>query len=104
MPGPPQISYPFFPTGFFMVGFSGHPGTAYSIYRFFISIFVLGFCIILKWRYGVHTGHNPIFSVIYCVCFIYFHLRLVQSRSFLLHLYAYTSFSMQSRRFEAVFL
>ena len=34
MPGPPQISYLFFPTGFFRLGFSGHPGMAYCIYHF----------------------------------------------------------------------
>ena len=44
MPGPSQISCPFFPMGFFGAGFfSGHPGTltcSFSLITFAVAMFI----------------------------------------------------------------
>ena len=47
MPGPSQISCPFFPTGFFRAGFfSGHPGTLtciFSLITFDVAMFIFSY-------------------------------------------------------------
>ena len=47
MPGPSQISCPFFPTGFFGAGFFWPPWHAYIIITFVVTMFII------KVGYGV---------------------------------------------------
>ena len=75
MPGPPQISSAFFPTGFFGTGFLlatlAHLPVAFSFISF-ASVF--NFLGIIKVGYGVAPRPYPIFSMICCLCcFLFFY-------------------------------
>ena len=59
MPGPSQISCPFFPTGFFGAGFFWPPWYAYGSYVHILTIIKVG--------YGVTPRPYPILS---CICWL----------------------------------